>query len=268
MKGHSTNLTRPFKGPYKIDKIMDTTVVLRDIQKPQKDAIMVHINRCKIAENIPREVWRPSINQQSHHEKIRLALPTDIDENRQVQLQPQPQNQPSTSSFPPITDTPLEQVKMEKRETKTPRYNPRSLNSFLTIIMLIFSLININESANIISNVSKLTMKVKIINGYMQTMFQQGTLEIIASDKMIISIPKFHQFIIVTVTVLDCSKERFSVIFGVSSSVRAILTHYTPHYKTIKLWVDCAENQYEFLIESEKTKITMTNYDNEWQKIV
>jgi len=63
---------------------MDTTVVLRDIRKPQKDAIMVHINRCKIAENIPREMRRPPINQQSYHEKIRLALPTDIDENNSV----------------------------------------------------------------------------------------------------------------------------------------------------------------------------------------
>ena len=117
-----------------------------------------------MAENNPREVWRPPINQQSYHEKIRLALPTDIDENRQIQLQPQTQNQPSTSSLPPIIDTPLKQVKIETREIKAPRYNLRSLNSFLTIIMLIYSLIDINESANIISNVPKQTMKVKIIN--------------------------------------------------------------------------------------------------------
>ena len=36
MKGHSPKLTRPLKGQYKIDKIMDTTVVLETFENPKK----------------------------------------------------------------------------------------------------------------------------------------------------------------------------------------------------------------------------------------
>ena len=48
-KGHSKKLTRPFKGPYEVIKTSSTNLQIR--KNKNADPIVVHANRCKLAED-------------------------------------------------------------------------------------------------------------------------------------------------------------------------------------------------------------------------
>ena len=54
LKEKSPKLTRTFKGPYRVEKVTDTNLVIKLITTKKAEPIWVHANRCKAFEE-PRE---------------------------------------------------------------------------------------------------------------------------------------------------------------------------------------------------------------------
>ena len=94
-RGHTLKLTRTYKGPYQITKVLDNTVILIDPKKPHKEPIMVHISRCKpinTDEQIDKEA-----NDNENQPGPSQTIPTG---NQKSIINPVIQTQEPTSRYP------------------------------------------------------------------------------------------------------------------------------------------------------------------------
>ena len=241
IRGQSSKLTRTFKGPYLIEKVLDTSVILRDPKRPSKEAIMVHANRCKLIDNrndqlrvIPKkDVDQSEIGKQS----IRMALPN---------TQPLSEQRSNDKEFGNQINKPEESNEMIPKH----KYNLRS-NSIFSIMLITICLCittSLAKENNTLLNITKV-----IKSHHIEINYIDGQIILIAVAKSIIikSWVRPNAAIFLNINLLD-KQDAYLIITNNSLDQQVNIEKIQEIYKIqLQITRNIKENQYHYKYVTE-----------------